>query len=158
MARDLFDFFVRQLAPDSQLRLKTPVRIGVVGIKNETNEPWVGDSADMVLTRIQTILVRAFMRQSEAGLPAVRFITMRTDVLKEINDQRDKMAAGTVVPKNLGKLYGADFFLTGVYHAHDKVASNRRMVTTQMTFQLVDAVTAESTWENVYDVKTLTRR
>ncbi len=158
MARDLSDFFVKQLAPNSKIRLPSPVRIGVVGIKNETNEPWVGDSADMVLARIQTILVRAFMHQSEAGLPAVRFITMRPDVLKEINDQREKIAAGMVAPRNLGKLYGADFFLTGVYHAHDKVASNKRMVTTQMTFQLVDAATTESTWENVCDVKTLTRR
>jgi len=132
------------------------VRIGIISVENHTNEPFVGGSADMVLDRIQTIIFRSLKSQAQQGRCPAKFVTMRENIRKAIEEERDKKRSGEVTHRGLKDIHGVDYFLSGVYHAHDKMDAGKRLIEMLMTFDLTDAETSESYWRNDYLVKTVT--
>ena len=154
MSRDLMEELVyrRSKTPDSPA-----CRIGIAGVENHTNEPFVGESREMVVQRIQTILFRALRRQQrETGSEVAKFITLRESVRREIERQRTVKQVAQSTRGRLRDVSGVDYILTGVYRALDKYADGKRLIDMYLTFELVDADTAELAWTHDYPVKTVT--
>ena len=148
----------RDLVRDPMMQAADPaVRVGLVSVENHTNEPFVGGSADMVTTRIQTILFRALRHQAQSAGASVKFIVMRESVRRAIEEQRAKKRAGDVTHRGLKDVHGVDYFLSGIYQALDKRAAGQRLVDMVMTFDLTDAETGEIVWTHDCLVKTITR-
>ncbi len=135
-----------------------PVRIGIVSIENNTNEPFVGGSADMVLDRIQTILFRSLHHAGGSSGSTAKFITMRESVRAAMEKQRTAKRQGEATHRGLKDRHGVDYLLAGVYHALDKSTAGKRLVEMYMTFDLTDAESGESVWRHDYHIKTVTRR
>jgi hypothetical protein len=154
MSRDLLEELVyrRSKTPDGPV-----CRIGIAGVENHTNEPFVGESREMVVQRIQTILFRALRRQQrETGNEVAKFITLRESVRREIERQRTVKQVAQETRGRLRDVAGADYILTGVYRALDKYADGKRLIDMYLTFELIDADTAELAWTHDYPVKTVT--
>jgi len=137
-------------------RNEPPVRIGIAGIENHTNEPFIGDSADMIATRIQTILFRALRGEQRTAGGSAKFISMREEVTREIFIQRREKRSGERSHSGLKDQHGVDFILAGVYHSVDKATAGKRLVDMIMTFSLVDAETEEIVWTHDCSVRTVT--
>jgi len=137
-------------------RSDPPVRIGIAGIENHTNEPFVGDSADMIATRIQTILFRALRGEQHTTDGAAKFLSLRNEVTRELFRQRRDKRRGERTHRGLKDQHGVDYILSGVYHSVDKSTSSKRLVDMIMTFTLVDAETEEITWTYDCSVQTVT--
>lgn len=150
MARDLIGEALIQ-------RSDPPVRIGVAGIENDTNEPFIGGSADMVATRIQTILFRALRAEKQTSGGAAKFISMREAVYREIMSQRREKRQGKRTHRGLKDQHGVDYILSGVYQAVDKMTAGKRLVDMYMTFELVDAESLEVVWTHDCPIRTVTR-
>jgi hypothetical protein len=133
-----------------------PVRIGIAGIENHTNEPFVGDSADMIATRIRTILVRALRGEQHTTGGAARFVSMRDKMTREVFAQRRDKRRGERTHRGLKDQHGVDYILSGVYHSVDKSTAGKRLVDMIMTFTLVDAESEEITWTHDCSVRTVT--
>lgn len=133
-----------------------PARIGISGIENQTNEPFIGDSADMIATRIQTILFRALRGEQRTTGGSAKFISMRVEVAREVFIQRRDKRSGERSHSGLKDQHGVDFILTGVYHSVDKATAGKRLVDMIMTFSLVDAETEEIVWTHDCSVRTVT--
>jgi hypothetical protein len=138
-------------------RSDPPVRVGIAGIENHTNEPFVGDSADMIAQRIQTILFRSLQGEQRGSGGTAKFISMRDAVSREIFAQRRDKRRGNRTHRGLKDLHGVDYILTGVYHSVDKVTARKRLVDMILTFTLVDAESEEIVWTYDCDVQTVTR-
>ncbi len=149
MARDL----VRE--PLLQ-RSNPPVRIGIVGIENHTNEPFVGDSENMIARRIQTILFRSLKHQNQSAGSSARFVVTRESLSRAIQSQRQAKRDGEVTHRGLKDRHGIDYFLSGVYQALDKRADGKHLVDMVLTFDLTDAENGEIYWTNDYLVRTVT--
>ncbi len=151
MARDLIRVpFIRSSDP--------PVRVMLVSIENETNEPFVGGSADMALKRIQTTVWRALRQHGGRSGATAIFVGSGDHVEEAIERMRELKRRGERSHAGLGDWHGADYFLTGVYHAHDKIADGKRLIDMLMTFELVNAESRAIEWANDYTVKTVTPR
>lgn len=151
MARDLIQVpLIRSSDP--------PVRVMLVSIENETNEPFVGGSADMVLKRIQTSIVRALRQHGGRGGATAIFVSSGEHVEKAVERMRKLKRRGERSHAGLGDWHGADYFLSGVYHALDKQTAGKRLIDMLMTFELVDAETGAIEWTHDYVIKTVTRR
>lgn len=138
-------------------RADPPIRIGIAGVENQTNEPFIGGSAEMIATRIQTIVSRSLRSQTASGNTA-KFIMLRGPVGDAISAQRAAKRAGEVTHSGLKEKHGVDYILSGVYQSLDKSTAGKRLVDMYLTFTLTDAETAEIVWTNDYPVKTVTPR
>ena len=150
MARDLIREPLLQ-------RTEPPSRIGIAGVENQTNEPFIGGSAEMVATRIQTLVFRSLRGQSSPGTTA-KFIMLRGPVLEAIAAQRVAKRSGETTYTQLKDQHGVDYILSGVYQSLDKFAAGKRVVDMYLTFSLTDAESGEIVWTNDYPVKTVTPR
>ncbi len=95
----------------------------------------------------------------------VRFLArdqVRTDLKDYILEERmnkrepkaeDEYGATDVTASKDEALAGTDFFLTGELSSLSKAAQGSRSDYILMSFQLVDAETAEIVWEDAYEVK-----
>lgn len=136
-------------------RAEPPVRIGIAGVENQTNEPFIGGSAEMVATRIQTIVFRSLRSQSSPGSTA-KFIMLRGPVGEAIAAQREAKRTGQATHTGLKDKHGVDYILSGVYQSLDKSIAGKRLVDMYMTFSLTDADSGEIVWTHDYPVKTVT--
>jgi hypothetical protein len=151
MARDLIREPLLQ-------RSDPPVRIGLASVENNTHEPFVGESRDMVITRIQTLLWRALKDQCQRAGGTAKFIMMRDTVREEMERQRREKRLGEASHRGLKNRHGVDYLLSGVYHANDKRTGRTRAIEMLMTFDLTDAESGEVVWTHDYLVKTITRK
>lgn len=146
MARDLVAHPLLQ-------RSDRPVWISIVSIDNHTNEPFVGGSADMVVRKIQTLVLRACKGQNRAH---ARFVVSRRSLVEAMAEEAEARAAGMVAGRATGRRAAIDCFLSGVYHELAKSAGGAQIVEMLMTFTLTDAVTGEEWWAHDCPVKTVT--
>lgn len=153
MARDILS---DPVASPLLQRSSPPVRIALVSIENNTNEPFVGGSRDMITTRMQTILFRALRSANQRVGGTAKFIIQREGVRRFIETQRADKRRGEVTHRGLKDRHGVDFMLSGVYHALDKVVEGIHIVEMIMTFDLTSAEDDEIIWTNDYPIKTLT--
>lgn len=148
MARDL----IRE--PMLQ-RTDPPIRIGIAGVENQTNEPFIGGSAEMVATRIQTILFRS-LRSHATPSNSAKFIMMRDSVREAMDAQRESKRMGAATHSGLKDQHGVDYILSGVYQSLDKSTAGKRLIDMYMTFSLTDAESGAIVWTNDYPIKTVT--
>ena len=131
-----------------------PVWICIVSIDNHTNEPFVGDSADMVVRQIQTIILRSCSRKCGC---AAKFAVRSKSLNEAIAEEADRRSSGMTTNRPAGRQAAIDCFLSGVYHELAKRDGGVQIVEMLMTFTLTDAVTREELWAHDYPVKTVTR-
>lgn len=124
---------------------KTPPRIAFLEVSNNTNELL---NKELFLRKMRTLLM-----QNAGG----KMIFLDRDKYQAIARERDAKNSGEYSGKAVGKLSGADYFLTGTLDSIDKAMGGKRSTYTRYSFRLTDAGSGDIHWEDEYEVKKIGR-
>lgn len=145
------DLMARDLVRDPLFyQSDAPPRIALVRVENDTTQYMFGDAREAYLLKLRTYLKRALKD---------RIILVEPDLEKklriELTDWQPEDAATSSVARGHRGKHGVDLFLTARFMSNDKVvavaekdgaSNNRRIVVLEMSFNLIDAETAELAW------------
>jgi|CXWL01.1.fsa_nt_gi hypothetical protein len=145
------DLMARDLVRDPLFyQSGSPPRLALVRVENDTTQYMFGEAREAYLVKVRTYLKRALKE---------RVIFVDLDLEKKLRaalaDWQPDDASTAGVARGHKDKHGVDYFLTARFMSNDKVVeipardgtkNNRRIVMLAMSFNLVDAETAELAW------------
>jgi len=145
------DLMARDLVRDPLFHQSgSPPRVALVRVENDTTQYMFGEAREAYLVKMRTFLKRALKD---------RVIFVDIDLEKKLRAtlaewNPDDSSTASVARGHKDK-HGVDLFLTARFMSNDKVVeipakdgkhNNRRIIILEMSFNLIDAETAELAW------------
>lgn len=139
MARSLISL------PQIQSASKPPT-IAFQTVVNRSNDYIDGPA---FLEKMRTLLIK-----NSGG----KMVFLDRQHLDELKAERDAKEAGDLTSSGETKLYGADFFLTGVISSVNAAGGSEKTVFRRYSFRLTDARTSAIIWEDEYESQVYAKR
>lgn len=145
------DLMARDLVRDPIFhQSESPPRLALVRVENDTTQYMFNEARDAFLVKVRTFLKRALKDR-------VIFVDteLESRLRAELADWQPDLDSTSSVARGHKDKHGVDYFLTARFMSNDKVVeipardgarNNRRIVLLEMSFNLVDAESAEVAW------------